>query len=72
MGNLVLTLGYSADIPRRMDKQEYVVIYEVAGFGQRTAGPYPSWEVAVEHRDDIAGFDGVSNAFIAEQPKENA
>lgn len=49
----------------------YQVKYSVEGFpGERTAGPYTK-EVAQSHRDDIAGYEGVSYAITIEIKEEN-
>jgi hypothetical protein len=44
--------------------EKYYVKYQVEGFGEHRAGPYESLSEAQSHKDDIAGFEGVSNAQI--------
>lgn len=39
------------------------IVYKVAGFGERTAGPYTEAEVEAQ-RTDIAGFEGVSDVRV--------
>lgn len=44
---------------------DYFVSYNVDGIpGGMLDGPHKSYEIADEHRKDIAGFEGVSNAKI--------
>jgi len=49
-----------------MEDIEYFVTYKVAGFGDQKAGPYKTRSEALTQLDDIAGYEGVSGAEIAE------
>jgi len=46
--------------------EKHWVIYNVLG-KEHHAGPYPSHEIAKQHLDDIAGFEGVTNAAVTQQ-----
>jgi len=55
---------------------KYVVKYKVRGFGadgdeDRKTEPYETWEVAEEHRQDIAGFEGIYDCRIVEAEEED-
>lgn len=52
---------------------KWIVTYRVAGFpGEQKSGPYDTWEIAEEHRLDIAGFEGVEGAACCVAPDEPA
>lgn len=55
-----------------MNTKQYVVKYRVAGFGEREAGPYESEHEAEMHRQDIAGFEGVSGVYVAPHQAQSA
>lgn len=42
----------------------FYVSYEVQGMGPQTAGPYETQGSAQSHRNDIAGYEGVSDARV--------
>lgn len=46
-------------------KTQWIVQYLVTGFeGVKEAGPYETREIAEEHKADIEGFEGVTEARI--------
>lgn len=46
--------------------EQHWVTYNVLGKSHH-AGPYPSRDIAEQHRDDIAGFEGVMDVEIVPQ-----
>lgn len=49
-----------------MAEGKFLVAYKVEG-KPYTAGPYDTEEIAQKHLDDIAGFEGVTDARIQPQ-----
>lgn len=51
------------------DSPRWWVVYEVAGYGTKKAGPYETLEEAQIQLRDIAGYEGVFNVRLVGQPK---
>jgi len=49
----------------------FYVKYTVAGFGEQKAGPYSAEDVQYQ-LTDIAGYEGVSNAYICSAEEEKS
>jgi hypothetical protein len=50
---------------------EFKVRYRVQGHEQEFETEYyHSWSIAESHRQDIAGYDGVYNAYLVPKPEE--
>jgi hypothetical protein len=48
-----------------MSQGAWYVRYHIDGFaGEHEAGPYLTLEIAHKHRDDIAGYEGITEAAI--------
>ena len=55
------------------EKKDFYVHYEVKGFGKehdgwKAAGPYKSYDIADEHRQDIISSPGVYGSYVSELP----
>ena len=48
---------------------KWFVKYDVEGFGEQVAGPWDLTE-AIPQRDDIAGYEGVSNVRLVPENED--